>query len=104
MRLLHENAAAIEGRLGGSIEVRRIVARDVAKSRGPHVAKSLVSADANALLEDPEIDVVVEVAGGVEQAGAYVQRALEAGKSVVTGNKALIADRGTALLALSQER
>ena len=56
------------------------------------------------LLTDPEIDVVVEVAGGVELAGAYVQRALEAGKSVVTGNKALIADRGTSLLALSQER
>jgi homoserine dehydrogenase len=104
MRLLHENATAIEGRLGGSIEVRRIVVRAVTKSRGPHVAKTLVSTDADALLRDPEIDVVVEVAGGVDQAGAYVQRALEAKKSVVTGNKALIADRGTALLALSQER
>jgi homoserine dehydrogenase len=104
MRLLHENASGIEGRLGGSIEVRRIVVRDVTKSRGPHVAKTLVSTDADALLRDPEIDVVVEVAGGVDQAGAYVQRALEAKKSVVTGNKALIADRGTALLALSQER
>jgi homoserine dehydrogenase len=104
MRLLHENAVAIEGRLGGSIEVRRIVVRDVTKNRGPHVARSLVSTDAEALLRDPEIDVVVEVAGGVEQAGAYVQRALEAKKSVVTGNKALIADRGTSLLALSQER
>lgn len=104
MRLLHENSAAIEGRLGGSLEVRRIVVRDTAKTRGPHVAKALVSNDVDALLGDPEIDVVVEVAGGVEQAGAYVQRALEAGKSVVTGNKALIADRGTALLALSQEK
>jgi homoserine dehydrogenase len=104
MRLLHENAVAIEGRLGGSIEVRRIVVRDVTKNRGPHVARGLVSTDAEALLRDPEIDVVVEVAGGVEQAGAYVQRALEAKKSVVTGNKALIADRGTSLLALSQER
>jgi homoserine dehydrogenase len=64
----------------------------------------LVSKDVDGLLADPEIDVVVEVAGGVELAGAYVQRALEAGKSVVTGNKALIADRGTSLLALSQER
>src|SRR5262245_45147702 len=104
MRLLHENAAAIEGRLGGSIEVRRVVVRDLGKDRGPHVPKAILSKDVDGLLSDPEIDVVVEVAGGVEQAGAYVQRALEGGKSVVTGNKALIADRGTSLLALSQER
>ena len=104
MRLMHENAAAIEGRLGGALEVRRIVVRDVNKERGPHVPMGLVSKDVDGLLTDPEIDVVVEVAGGVELAGAYVQRALEAGKSVVTGNKALIADRGTSLLALSQER
>ena len=104
MRLMAENAAGIEGRLGGSIEVRKIVVRDTAKSRGPHVDKALVTRDVEQVLGDPEIDVVVELAGGVEQAGAYVKRALEAGKSVVTGNKALIADRGTALLALSQEK
>ena len=104
MRLLRENAAAIEGRLGGGIEVRKIVVRDTAKSRGPHVDKALLTRDHELVLGDPEIDVVVELAGGVEQPGAYVQRALASGKSVVTGNKALIADRGTALLALSQEK
>ena len=43
MRLMHENAAAIEGRLGGALEVRRIVVRDVNKERGPHVPMGLVS-------------------------------------------------------------
>jgi homoserine dehydrogenase len=107
MRLLHENAAAIEARLGGSIEVRRIAVRDPSKPRGPHVeqlGKDLLTGDAETLLSDPEIQVIVEVMGGLEPAGSYVQAALEKGKSVVTANKALIADRGQALMKLAEHR
>ena len=104
MRLLRENAAGIEARLGGSIEVRKVAVRDPKKPRGPHVPPSLVTHDVGALLDDPEIDVVVEVAGGVEPAGSYVKRALEAKKSVVTANKALLADRGHALLDLAESQ
>jgi homoserine dehydrogenase len=104
MRLLRENAAGIEARLGGSIEVRRIIARDPNKPRGPYVSSALLSYDAESLLADPEINVVVEVMGGVERAGDYVRRALEAGKSVVTANKALIAARGHALMELAEKR
>jgi homoserine dehydrogenase len=104
MRLLREHAQNIEARLGGSIEVKRIVVRDAHKSRGPFVPMALVRSDADALLDDPEIDVVVELMGGVEPAGTYLQRALSAGKSVVTANKALIADRGHALMELAEGR
>jgi homoserine dehydrogenase len=104
LRLLHENAKSIEARLGGSIEVRRVVARDRGKSRGPHLRDAQLGFDPEALLTDPEIDVVVEVMGGLEPAGAFVQRALTAGKSVVTANKALIADRGHALMELAERR
>jgi homoserine dehydrogenase len=104
MRLLRDNATNIEARLGGSIEVRKIVARDRSKPRGPHVPPALLGYDAEALLTDPEIDVVVEVMGGIEPAGAYLQRALAAGKSVVTANKALIADRGHALMELAEKK
>jgi homoserine dehydrogenase len=104
MRLLRENAPSIEARLGGNIEVRRIVARDPSKPRGPYVPQALLGYDVDALLADPEIDVVVEVMGGVELAGGYVQRALQAGKSVVTANKALLADRGNALMELAQSK
>ena len=69
MRLLKEHAANLEARLGGSIEVRRIVVRDASKPRGPFVPQALVSSDVDALLADPEIDVVVELMGGVELAG-----------------------------------
>src|SRR6185436_559316 len=104
MRLLREHAQNIEARLGGSIEVKRIVVRDAHKPRDPFVPMALVGSDADALLDDPEIDVVVEVMGGVEPAGSYLQRALSAGKSVVTANKALIADRGHALMELAEGR
>jgi homoserine dehydrogenase len=104
MRLLKENAASIQGRLGGTIEVKRIVARSKGKDRGPFVPPSLVSYDANDVLNDPNIDIVVEVIGGVEPAYSYLKKALESGKSVVTANKALLAARGHELIELAESR
>ena len=104
MRLLRENAQSIEARMGGSIEVRRIVARDRQKPRGPYVPAALLGYEPEALLADPEIDVVIELMGGVEEAGRYVERALASGKSVVTANKALIADRGPTLMELAEKK
>jgi homoserine dehydrogenase len=104
MRLLKENAPSIEGRLGGKIEVKRIVAQDKSKDRGPFVPESLLTYDAGELLSDPNIDIVVEVMGGVEPAYGHLKRALEAGKSVVTANKALLAARGHELIELAEAR
>jgi homoserine dehydrogenase len=104
MRLLKEHAPNIEARLGGTIEVRRIVVRDPKKERSPFVPAALVSGDVDALLADPEIDVVVEVAGGVDNTFGYVQRARAGGKSVVTANKALIAAHGHALMELAESK
>lgn len=104
MRLLKENAASIEGRLGGKIEVRKIVALDKAKDRGPFVPPALVTYDPEVVLTDPNVDIVVEVMGGVDPAYGFLKRALEAGKSVVTANKALLAGRGHELIELAEAR
>jgi len=104
MRLLKENAASIEGRLGGKIEVRRIAARARGKDRGPFVPMSLVTYDPEEVINDPDVDIVVEVMGGVEPTYGYIKRALEAGKSVVTANKALLAARGHELIELAESR
>jgi homoserine dehydrogenase len=104
MRLLTENASSIEGRLGAKMSVRRIAVRNLQRDRGEYVDSALLTDDVDAVLDDPEIEIVVEVMGGVEQAGEHVHRALEAGKSVVTANKALIADRGHALIELAESR
>jgi len=104
MRLLKENAASIEARLGGTIEVRRIAARSPGKDRGPYVPKELLTYDPDEVVNDPSVELVVEVAGGVDPTYGYLKRALEAGKSVVTANKALLAARGHALIELAEAR
>ena len=104
LELLHGNAAPIERRLGTSIEVRKVVGRDPAKGRSAHLPAELLSFDPEDVLSDDELDIVVEVIGGVEPAGTYVRRALEAGKSVVTANKALLAEHGHELIELAESK
>jgi homoserine dehydrogenase len=104
MRLLKENAASIEARLGGTIDVRRIAARDTHKDRGPFVPKELLTYNPADVVNDPSIELVVEVMGGVEPSYEYLKAALEAGKSVVTANKALLAARGHELIELAEAR
>lgn len=104
LRLLAENAANLEGRLDGHVQVRRIAVRDASKTRGPHGSGARVTTDPNDVLDDPELDVVVELMGGVEPAGSFVRRALEQGKPVVTANKALLAERGHELIELAERR
>ncbi len=104
LRVLDGNGEAIRARVGADLEVRHVVARDVAKTRDPIVPAALVTDDPERVLADPEVDIVVEVMGGIEKAGAIVRRALEAGKHVVTANKALIAEQGDDILALAERK
>jgi homoserine dehydrogenase len=84
--------------------VRHVVARDASKVRSELVQTSRFSLDPDDVLADDEVDVVVEVTGGVEPAGSLVRRALERDKSVVTANKALLAERGHELIELAEQR
>ncbi len=104
LELLSGNADNIERRLGARIEVRKVVGRDPAKPRSSFVAPELLSFDPNDVLNDDEVDIVVEVIGGVEPAGSYLRAAIERGKSVVTANKALLAEQGHELIALAERR
>ena len=104
LRLIRDNARSIEARLGGRLVVRRIAARDAAKERDPVVPLELLTFDPQVVLDDPSVDVVVEVVGGLEPAGQYVRQALERGKNVVTANKMLLAEHGHALIELAESR
>ncbi|MEZ4384816.1 MAG: homoserine dehydrogenase [Nannocystaceae bacterium] len=99
LRLLDDNRAAIEARLGATVEVRRVLVRDLERERDVEVAPELLTTDAAAILRDPEIDVIVELIGGIEPARAYILEALAAGKHVVTANKAVLAERGAEIFA-----
>jgi homoserine dehydrogenase len=90
---------------GARIEVAGIAVANPGKPRPAHVPASLVGSDAEALVRDPGTDIVVELIGGLEPAGALVRTALENGKSVVTANKALLASaEGVALRGLAAKR
>jgi len=104
LRLLRDNADTIAQRLGAPIEVRAIAVRDPSKARDEVVPKERVTTDAPSVVGADDVDVVVEVMGGLEPAGALVREALERGKNVVTANKALLAEEGDALLETAEAR
>ncbi|HSN91933.1 MAG TPA: homoserine dehydrogenase [Anaeromyxobacteraceae bacterium] len=104
LSILKRHADDIEARLGARIRVRRIVLRDVDKTRPIDVDRALLSTRMQDLLDDPEIAVVVELIGGVEQPFELVTGALSRGKHVVTANKALLATRGEEIFRLAREK
>lgn len=104
VRILRENARIIEARLGDPIRVKRIADIDLERDRGISLEPGILTPRATDVLEDPEIDIVVELIGGLEPARSFVLRALENGKHVVTANKALLAHHGEEIYRLAQEK
>jgi len=87
------------------LELTHVYNRNVARKRVDWLPASVVwTEDADAVLASPDVDVIVELAGGLDPAGGWVRRALASGKSVVTANKKLIATEGVALEALAAEK
>src|SRR4029453_10051684 len=98
VRLLHEQAADLTARIGAPIEVAGIGVRRPGRDRGKlPVDPAPFTTDVLGLVKRDDIDVVVEVVGGIEPARTWLVEALRGGKSVVTANKALLAEDGPAL-------
>ncbi|MDA0768151.1 MAG: homoserine dehydrogenase [Verrucomicrobia bacterium] len=104
-KTLQENSSLITARTDGAVklDVRRIAVRDLTKTRDADAPANLFTTDWQAVVEDPSVDLVVELIGGTTTAFDIVAAALRAKKPVVTGNKALLAERGPELFALSAE-
>ncbi len=99
VELLDERRATIRETAGVDLEVASVAVRSVSKERSGSLDTSLLTTDAEALVSDPSIDVVVEVIGGIEPARTLIQTALKSGKPVVTANKELLANVGAELYA-----
>jgi homoserine dehydrogenase len=103
VKLLEENAAAIEARLGARLAIRAIAVRDPDKiKRVVDVDRSLLVADAEAAIRRPDVDIVCELVGGTTHAREAVLSAIAAGKQVVTANKALLAEHGAEVFAAAE--
>ena len=94
LTVLRRNAALIAARAGRRIEVVCATARDLTKARKLDLDGIELHATPQAVVDDPRIDVLVELIGGIHPARELVLRALENGKHVVTANKALLATHG----------
>ena len=101
LELLHRQDAALAARYGVRFRVTKLAVRDAQKSRGPLADGIPRTEHAHELVADPDVDVIVEVAGG-DAVEATLAAALAAGKPVVTANKALLARRLAALGVLAQ--
>ncbi len=100
---LLKNRDLLEARAQISYTVKRVAVRNKAKRRGIDIAPELLTDDWRDLVEDEQIDIIIELIGGTTDAYQLVRAALERGKPVVTGNKALLAEKGSELFRLSQE-
>ncbi len=97
--LIDERRDAVAARTGLELQVAKIAVRSMAKARGIDVPEGTMVADASAVVNDPGIDVIVELIGGIEPARELILAALRSGKPVVTGNKELLANHGAELYA-----
>ena len=101
VEVLEKNKDVINQREGDESSVKYVL--DLRDFPGDPIQEKIVH-DIDVIINDPEVQIVVEVMGGVEPAYTFVKRCLEAGKSVATSNKALVAKHGATLLSIARER
>jgi homoserine dehydrogenase len=97
VRLLHDNADDLAARIGAPLELAGIAVRRLGRARDLPVDPALLTTDAAGLVARDDVDLVVEVIGGIEPARTLILSALERGRGVVTANKALLAEDGATL-------
>ena len=94
LRILRDNAQPIRSRLGVPIEITKIAVRDLKRDRGLRLASGVLTDNPTEIIEDPNIDIVVELIGGYQPAKELILASIGRGKHVVTANKALLAVHG----------
>ena len=97
VKLIAERAKSIEARTGVSLEVTRVAVRNLSRDRDVELAEGVLTRDVHGVVADPDVDLVVEVIGGIQPAHDLICAALAAGKPVVTANKELLANHGVEL-------
>ncbi|HVP27986.1 MAG TPA: homoserine dehydrogenase [Myxococcota bacterium] len=103
-KLLRRNAAVIEERLGFPLRLARIADLDTRRDRGVDLAGIRFDSNAEGLIADPDVAIVIELVGGYDAARRLVLRAIESGKHVVTANKALLAAHGREIFGAAAKR
>ena len=101
---LDKNQFLLNERTGTELIVKKIAVRNPDRKRDVEVPSEILTTSWQDLVNDPEIDIIVELIGGVDEAFNLIAAALEANKVVVTGNKAVLAERGKELIEISEKQ
>jgi len=103
-KLLINSRQVIRARLGTTLNLKRVADIDIETDRGVQFDEGVLTTDANALVNDPEIDIIIEMIGGEGIAKELILKAIDNGKQVITANKALLASQGNALFKAAAEK
>lgn len=104
VKILREKRNLLAQRLGVDVDIKKICDKDITSKRTVAVDKGLLTKNPKEIIDDPHIDIVIELMGGIHPAKEYIIESLKKGKHVVTANKALLAQDGQELFALAQDR
>lgn len=104
VKMIEENAEDLQHKVGCPVDIKKVLIQDTHKERLVHVNSELLTTVAEDVLDNPEIDVIVEVMGGIEQARQHILQAFANHKHVVTANKDLMALYGIELLRAAAEK
>ena len=104
VKVLREKRHFLSERIGTQINVKKICDKDILSKRAATVEKGMLTKDPLEIIDDPQIDIVVELIGGIHPAKEFILGALRKGKNIVTANKALLAQEGQGLFAEAADR
>lgn len=104
IKLLQKNGTLIEEKTGARLVLKKVADLDVTRDRGVSVPPGVLTSNADEVLNDPEISIVIELIGGYEPAKKFVLKAIENGKHIVTANKALLAVHGEEIYAAAARK
>lgn len=104
VKILSEKRNFLNDKIGLEINIKKICDKDITSKRNVSIDKNLLTCDIKAITNDPQIDIIVELIGGIHPAKEYIIEALKKGKNIVTANKALLAQEGRQLFAFAQDR
>jgi len=100
---LNKNSAMVENKVGKKIILKKVVDLDITTDRGVDISPDILSTDIDDILNDPEIEIVIELIGGYQPALKFILKALKNGKHVVTANKALLAKHWEEIISTAQK-
>ncbi len=100
IKILKSRGSLLRNKIGCDLVLKRICDKNLVSKRDVAVPRELLTTDANQILNDPNIDIVIELIGGIHPAKEFIEEALRKGKYVVTANKALLAEEGKEIFDL----